>query len=134
MANHSLTAVIRRYNTLNLSLTHSPYVFSSHYETFRSSISFFLGARTLHTHADSRSSAFSDKQNPKSLIARLKPSTRTPLPVLQNWVDQGNKLSSSELRCISRRLIKSKRYNHAFEVRFLFTCLLHSCNLCGLKF
>jgi hypothetical protein len=129
MANQSLTAVIRRYDTLNLSLTNSPYTSS-----LRSSISFFLGARTLYTHADSRTSTFSDKQNLKSLIARFKPSTQTPLPVLQNWIDQGNKLSSSELRCISRRLIKSKRYNHAFEVRFLFTCLLHSCNLCGSKF
>ncbi|PNX92452.1 pentatricopeptide repeat-containing protein at5g27460-like protein [Trifolium pratense] len=102
MANHSLNAGIRRY------------------EIFRSSISFVLGARNLRTHADSRSSDFSDKQNLKSLIAGFKPSNRNPLPVLQNWVDQGNKLSPSELRRISRTLIKSKRYNHAFEPIAIF--------------
>ncbi|GAU32488.1 hypothetical protein TSUD_316950 [Trifolium subterraneum] len=98
MANHSLIVGIRRY------------------KIFRSSIGFVLGARNLRTHADSRSSVFSDKQNLKSLISGFKPSSRNPLPVLQNWVDQGNKLSPSELRRISRTLIKSKRYNHAFEV------------------
>jgi hypothetical protein len=86
---------------------------------------FILGARNLQTHADSRSSAFSDKQNLKSLIAGFKPSSRNPMPVLQNWVYQGNKLSPSELRLISRTLIKSKRYNHTSEVPFFFTCLLY---------
>ncbi|KAI5404560.1 pentatricopeptide repeat-containing protein At5g27460 isoform X1 [Lathyrus oleraceus] len=92
MANHALNAGIRR------------------------SISFVLSARNLWIQAESRASAFSEKQNLKSLIAGFKPSSRSPLLLLQNWIDQGNKLSPSELRCISRTLIKSKRYNHALEV------------------
>ncbi|XP_004501675.1 pentatricopeptide repeat-containing protein At5g27460 isoform X2 [Cicer arietinum] len=91
MANHSLNAGMRR-------------------------ISFIFGVRNLYSHADTRASAFAEKQNLKSLIAGFKPSKRSPLPVLQNWIDQGNKISQSELKFISRTLIKSKRYNHAFEV------------------
>ncbi|KAK2445403.1 Tetratricopeptide repeat (TPR) superfamily protein [Trifolium repens] len=81
----------------------------------RSSISSFVfAARNLRTQSDSLSSPFSDKHNLKTLIAGFK--RGNPLPLLQNWVDQGNKLSPSELRCISRTLIKSNRYNHAFQV------------------
>jgi hypothetical protein len=83
----------------------------------RSSISSFVfAARNLRTQSDSLSSPFSDKHNLKTLIAGFK--RGNPLPLLQNWVDQGNKLSPSELRCISRTLIKSNRYNHAFQVPF----------------
>jgi hypothetical protein len=95
----------------------------------RSSISFLFAARNLQTQPDSLSSAFSDKHNLKTLIAGFKPSSWNPLPLLQNWVHQGNKLSPSELRCISRTLIKSKRYNHAFQVPFslLLLLLLYPC-------
>ncbi|KAL5074898.1 hypothetical protein RYX36_013882 [Vicia faba] len=80
------------------------------------SISFVSSTRNLWIQPESRASAISEKQNLKSLISGFKSPSRSPLPVLQNWIDQGNKLSPTELRGISRTLIKSKRYNHAFEV------------------
>jgi hypothetical protein len=88
----------------------------------RSSISSFVfAARNLPTQPDSLSSSFSEKHHLKTLIAGFK--RGNPLPLLQNWVHQGNKLSPSELRCISRTLIKSNRYNHAFQVPFFFISL-----------
>lgn len=35
---------------------------------------------------------------------------------LQKWVDEGNRVSGSELRRISKQLVKFKRYKHALEV------------------
>jgi hypothetical protein len=67
-----------------------------------------------------------DKHKLKTLLAGFK--RGNPLPLLQNWLHQGNKLSPSELRCISRTLIKSNRYNHAFQVPFsLLLLLLYPC-------
>ncbi|KAK1367033.1 Pentatricopeptide repeat-containing protein [Heracleum sosnowskyi] len=36
--------------------------------------------------------------------------------VLQKWVDEGNRVSGSELRRISEQLVKFKRYKHALEI------------------
>ncbi|KAK4851541.1 hypothetical protein QYF36_016135 [Acer negundo] len=49
-------------------------------------------------------------------IFRLKFPRRSATAVIQNWVDSGHKASVSELRFISRTLLKSKRYKHAFEI------------------
>ncbi|KAK1554892.1 hypothetical protein Q3G72_018784 [Acer saccharum] len=49
-------------------------------------------------------------------IFRLKFPRRSATAVIQNWVDSGHKASSSELRFISRTLLKSKRYKHALEI------------------
>ncbi|KAK6940211.1 Pentatricopeptide repeat [Dillenia turbinata] len=51
-----------------------------------------------------------------SRILRLRSSDGNTASILQNWVDQGHKIKSCELRDISKRLIKSKRYNHALEL------------------
>jgi hypothetical protein len=111
----------------NWKLTHRLCIQMANQIFRRSSISSFVfAARNLRTQSDSLSSPFSDKHNLKTLIAGFK--RGNPLPLLQNWVDQGNKLSPSELRCISRTLIKSNRYNHAFQVPFsLLLLLLYPC-------
>ncbi|KAJ1424725.1 PPR containing plant-like protein [Sesbania bispinosa] len=86
-----------------------------------SAVKALIGWRTALSPPESvgsGASALAHKHDLKNLIAGLKSSTRSPLPVLQNWLDQGNKLSPSELRHISRNLLKSKRYHHALEVRF----------------
>lgn len=41
---------------------------------------------------------------------------RSATMVLQKWVDEGNRVSGSELRGISKQLVKFKRYKHALEV------------------
>lgn len=41
---------------------------------------------------------------------------RSATMVLQKWVDEGNRVSGSELRRISKQLVKFKRYKHALEV------------------
>lgn len=41
---------------------------------------------------------------------------RSATLVLQNWVDEGNNVSVSELRRISKQLLKYRRYKHALEV------------------
>ncbi|XP_061371727.1 pentatricopeptide repeat-containing protein At5g27460 isoform X3 [Gastrolobium bilobum] len=86
---------------------------------------FVFGARSLWSPVASRASnstldvteePFARKHIMKNRISGLRTPKRSPLPALQNWVDQGNKLSHSELRRISRTLVKSKRYQHALEV------------------
>ena len=56
------------------------------------------------------------KDDLKTMILRLKYPKRSATIVLQNWVDQGYKLSFSELRRIASQLFELKRYNHALEV------------------
>ncbi|KAG5031243.1 hypothetical protein JHK85_015225 [Glycine max] len=74
---------------------------------------FVFGARTLCSSEASRASAF-----PMPFARKFKFSKQSPLPALQNWVDQGNDVSPFQLRSIARTLVKSKRYHHALEVRF----------------
>ena len=61
---------------------------------------------------------FELKGNLNTRILGLKSSNGSPFSLLQKWVDQGNKLSISELRHISSKLIKLRRYQHALEVWF----------------
>ncbi|KAL5145297.1 Pentatricopeptide repeat-containing protein [Glycine soja] len=72
---------------------------------------FVFGARTLCSSEASRASAF-----PMPFARKFKFSKQSPLPALQNWVDQGNDVSPFQLRSIARTLVKSKRYHHALEV------------------
>ncbi|XP_050254410.1 pentatricopeptide repeat-containing protein At5g27460 [Quercus robur] len=51
-----------------------------------------------------------------SEILRLKSPKRSAITLLQNRAEQGHKLSISELRRITRQLIKSKRHDHALEI------------------
>ncbi|KAH7519014.1 hypothetical protein ACOSP7_010233 [Xanthoceras sorbifolium] len=51
-----------------------------------------------------------------SIIFRLKFPRRNATAVIEKWVDSGHKLTTSELRSISRTLLKSKRYKHALEI------------------
>ncbi|KAF8404672.1 hypothetical protein HHK36_009560 [Tetracentron sinense] len=53
----------------------------------------------------------------KSRIFRLRFPKRSATTVLQKWIGEGNKLTISELRQISKELRKSQRYKHALEVR-----------------
>ncbi|CAK9149018.1 unnamed protein product [Ilex paraguariensis] len=41
---------------------------------------------------------------------------RSATIVLQNWVDEGRKVSISELRGLAKQLMKRRRYKHAFEI------------------
>ncbi|KAI9106719.1 hypothetical protein K1719_022247 [Acacia pycnantha] len=89
---------------------------------------FFAGLRRCHFLSDpqspwrplaSRGVAFdvelTQKDNLKKRILGLKSSDPSPMSMLQNWVDQGNNVSTSELRSISKTLFSSKRYHHALE-------------------
>lgn len=52
----------------------------------------------------------------KSRIFRVRLPKRSVTNVLQNWVSEGNQITLSELRHISKDLRKSQRYKHALEV------------------
>ncbi|GMP45812.1 hypothetical protein CsSME_00014195 [Camellia sinensis var. sinensis] len=52
---------------------------------------------------------------------------RSATIVLQNWVDEGHKVSIFELRRISTQLMKFQRYKHALEV--LKRMHIHSCSV-----
>ncbi|KAG8632861.1 pentatricopeptide repeat-containing protein At5g27460 [Manihot esculenta] len=54
--------------------------------------------------------------NLKREILRLKLPGESAAYVLQNWVDNGGKVTISQLRYISGILAKSRRYNHALEI------------------
>jgi hypothetical protein len=74
----------------------------------------------------SLSSSSSPADKLKSEILRLKSPGRSATAVIQDWVNQGHKVSVPELRRISIQLLKSKRFNHALQVRLSF-CLLKKC-------
>ncbi|XP_050212694.1 pentatricopeptide repeat-containing protein At5g27460 [Mercurialis annua] len=57
-----------------------------------------------------------NNSNLKNQILRVKLPGLTPISILQNWIDKGNKVKVSQLRYISQLLFKSKRYNHALEI------------------
>ncbi|KAI4307448.1 hypothetical protein L6164_030636 [Bauhinia variegata] len=80
-------------------------------------INFLLGASSLRRLVSSRASPFNAMEEPpvQKEIMRMKSSIENPIPVLQCWVEQGNRLSKSELRRIIKTLIKSKRFHHALE-------------------
>jgi len=75
--------------------------------------SFVFGAKTLCSTVTSRASALH-----VPFLRKLKSPKQNPLLVLQNWVDEGNDVSPSQLRSIARTLVRSKRYHHALEVPF----------------
>ncbi|PQM41793.1 pentatricopeptide repeat-containing protein [Prunus yedoensis var. nudiflora] len=52
----------------------------------------------------------------KSRIFRVRLPKRSVTNVLQNWVREGNQITLSELRHISKDLRKSQRYKHALEI------------------
>ncbi|GMQ01547.1 hypothetical protein CsSME_00048148 [Camellia sinensis var. sinensis] len=65
----------------------------------------------------------------KSRIFRLRLPKRSASNVLQKWVSEGRKITTSDLRRISGDLRKSRRYKHALEdsfslpqFKFLFGC------------
>ncbi|EXB57865.1 hypothetical protein L484_001062 [Morus notabilis] len=57
----------------------------------------------------------------KSRIFRLRLPKRSATNVLQRWISEGNQISISELRQISKDLRKSHRYKHALERRQNYT-------------
>lgn len=57
----------------------------------------------------------------KTRILKLVYPRRSATAVLQNWVEEGSgRVSVSELRCISRLLVKRQRFKHALEERKLW--------------
>ncbi|GLU16117.1 hypothetical protein SLE2022_325670 [Rubroshorea leprosula] len=51
-----------------------------------------------------------------STILKLKSPTQRATTVLQNWIESGNKVTVTELRCVLRQLKISRRYHHALEI------------------
>nr|XP_027088132.1 pentatricopeptide repeat-containing protein At5g09450, mitochondrial-like [Coffea arabica] len=63
----------------------------------------------------------------KRRIMRLRLPKRSATNVLHRWVSEGNSITISDLRQISKDLRKSQRYKHALEVPsppFLLLCLI----------
>ncbi|KAL8130149.1 hypothetical protein V2J09_019304 [Rumex salicifolius] len=56
------------------------------------------------------------KDDLRSRIFRLRLPKRSATTVIENWVTQGNPVSISELRSISRELRRLQRYKHALEI------------------
>ncbi|CAA2950954.1 Hypothetical predicted protein [Olea europaea subsp. europaea] len=56
------------------------------------------------------------KDDLKSRIFRLRLPKRSATNILQKWTSEGNKITISDLRSISRDLRKSHRYKHALEI------------------
>uniref|UniRef100_A0A5B7BC17 Pentatricopeptide repeat-containing protein n=1 Tax=Davidia involucrata TaxID=16924 RepID=A0A5B7BC17_DAVIN len=65
---------------------------------------------------------FADEENEsgnddlKSRVFRLRLPKRSAANVLQKWVSEGNQVTISDLRHISKELRKSQRYKHALEI------------------
>ncbi|CAB4289682.1 unnamed protein product [Prunus armeniaca] len=57
-----------------------------------------------------------ENEDLKSRIFRVRLPKRSVTNVLQNWVSEGNQITLSELRHISKDLRKSQRYKHALEI------------------
>lgn len=78
-----------------------------------SSVSDALKSETLEFE-DSSSPQVSDDL--RSRIFRLRLPKRSATNILQKWVNEGNSVTLSQLRQISRDLRKSHRYKHALEI------------------
>ncbi|KAI9095750.1 hypothetical protein K1719_026310 [Acacia pycnantha] len=96
-----------------------------------SNLSRFLSSRALGTNSVEDTSNSSDVDDDlRSRLFRLRLPKRSAANVLQKWVSEGNCISMSELRAISRELRKSQRYKHALEVWSLsqsFSSMRHIC-------
>ncbi|XP_028785427.1 pentatricopeptide repeat-containing protein At5g09450, mitochondrial-like [Neltuma alba] len=80
-------------------------------------ISRFLSSRALGTDLVEETSNSSEGDDDlRSRLFRLRLPKRSATNVLQKWVSEGNHISGSELRDISRELRKSQRYKHALEI------------------
>ncbi|KAK9266507.1 hypothetical protein L1049_012562 [Liquidambar formosana] len=93
--------------------------------TSGSSSSSIVGGRVLRfsssgaLNSDFLEEASNSQENDddlKSRIFRLRLPKRSATNVLQKWVGEGNKITVSELRNISKQLRKSQRYKHALEI------------------
>ncbi|CAK7347210.1 unnamed protein product [Dovyalis caffra] len=63
-----------------------------------------------------KSSSSSNDKTLETEILRLKSRSRSPTTLLQNWINNGNKVKFSQLNLISKQLLKSKRFKHALEI------------------
>ncbi|KAK4252782.1 hypothetical protein QN277_014326 [Acacia crassicarpa] len=82
-----------------------------------SNLSRFLSSRALGTTSVEETSNSTDGDDDlRSRLFRLRLPKRSAANVLQKWVSEGNCISMSELRDISRELRKSQRYKHALEI------------------
>ncbi|XP_059631280.1 pentatricopeptide repeat-containing protein At5g27460 [Cornus florida] len=79
----------------------------------------FISSNSLSIDTTAGESSLSRKdQNDelKSRIFRLIFPRRSATTVLQNWVDEGRRVSVSELRRICKQLMNFRRYKHALEI------------------
>ncbi|GAV79703.1 PPR domain-containing protein/PPR_2 domain-containing protein, partial [Cephalotus follicularis] len=57
-----------------------------------------------------------EKDDLKGRIFRLRLPKRSATNVIERWVSEGNTVTISDLRCISKDLTRSQRYKHALEI------------------
>ncbi|KAM7261294.1 hypothetical protein ACFE04_008661 [Oxalis oulophora] len=74
-----------------------------------------LQNRSVHTKNEIIKSPKGFEGDLKSQILGLKFARRSATTVIQNWVDEGHKVSG-KLRYLATQLTKSKRYKHALEI------------------
>lgn len=75
---------------------------------------FSSGAASEEFEEESHSNLESDDL--KSRIFRLRLPKRSASNIIERWVGEGNQVSISELRDISKELRKSRRFKHALEI------------------
>ncbi|XP_027338645.1 pentatricopeptide repeat-containing protein At5g09450, mitochondrial [Abrus precatorius] len=103
MAHRSLFLSLRRNSSALPSLLNTARFVSS-------------GAVSSDFEEDTRNSVSVDADDLRSRIFRLRLPKRSATNVLHNWVLQGNPITLSQLRDISKDLRRSHRYKHALEI------------------
>lgn len=82
-------------------------------------LSRFLSSSSHRSEFHEESLDSQETDDLRSRIFRLRQPKRSATNVLHRWVSEGNQITISELRQISKELRKSQRYKHALEVRSL---------------
>jgi hypothetical protein len=81
-------------------------------------LSRFLSSETQTSEFLEESLNSQENDDLRSRIFRLRLPKRSATNILDRWVGEGNQITISELRQISKELRKFQRYKHALEVRF----------------
>ncbi|KAB1206821.1 hypothetical protein CJ030_MR7G008263, partial [Morella rubra] len=79
-------------------------------------LSRFLSSSSHRSEFHEESLDSQETDDLRSRIFRLRQPKRSATNVLHRWVSEGNQITISELRQISKELRKSQRYKHALEI------------------
>ncbi|KAF7843005.1 pentatricopeptide repeat-containing protein [Senna tora] len=114
MASRALAFTLRR-RFQNLGFINSDYHSPS--LPSRGNLSRFLSSSALGSDfMEESSNSLEGDDDLRSRLFRLRLPKRSATNVLQRWVSEGNHITVSELRDLSRELRKSQRYKHALEI------------------